>query len=81
MILRVKLFAVAKQLAGSDAVEVDLPQGSTVGQLRAAVAEQMPALAEVLGHVMIAVNMQYASDETVVPARAEVACIPPVSGG
>jgi molybdopterin converting factor small subunit len=38
-------------------------------------------LAVVLRHAMFAVNTDYAADDTVIPPRAEVACIPPVSGG
>jgi molybdopterin converting factor small subunit len=31
--------------------------------------------------VMFAVNAEYADDQAVIPAGAQVACIPPVSGG
>jgi molybdopterin converting factor small subunit len=40
-----------------------------------------PELAPILRRAMIAVNTDYAGDDTVIPASAEVACIPPVSGG
>jgi molybdopterin converting factor small subunit len=38
-------------------------------------------LAGVLGHMLFAINAEYATDATIVPAGAEIACIPPVSGG
>ena len=78
---RVQLFARAKDLAGRDLVELRLADGATVGDLRRALAAEVPALAAILPHVMIAVNMEYAGDETLVPAGAALACIPPVSGG
>jgi molybdopterin synthase catalytic subunit/molybdopterin synthase sulfur carrier subunit len=79
--LQVKLFAAARQTAGQAVVEVELPVSPTVGQLRAALVEQYPALAEIAAHVVFAVNAEYADETAQIPSDAEVACIPPVSGG
>lgn len=81
MTVRVQLFALAKDLAQTGLVELSLRDGATVGDLRRALAEQVPALASVLGHVLFAINAEYATDGTVIPPGADVACIPPVSGG
>ncbi len=81
MKLRVKLFAVARQRAERDSIDVELPEAPTVRQLRGAIAEQFPPLADLLAHVRFAINSDYASDTTIIPARAEIALIPPVSGG
>jgi molybdopterin converting factor subunit 1 len=81
MKLRVKLFAVARQRAGCETIDVELPEPASVRHLRGAIAEQYPPLADVLRHVRFAVNSDYASDATTLPAAAEVAMIPPVSGG
>ncbi len=81
MKLSIRLFAVARELAGCDAVEVEVPEGSTIRQVRQRLAEARPALAAVLPHVLFAIGSQYAADNAVVPAGSEVACIPPVSGG
>ncbi|NLF72368.1 MAG: MoaD/ThiS family protein [Candidatus Anammoximicrobium sp.] len=77
----VKLFALARQLAGQDEIQVDLPPGATVAQLRSAVSEQYPALAELASRSLFAVDANYATDQTPVPPSAVLACIPPVSGG
>lgn len=77
----VKLFALARQLAGQDQIQVDLPPGATVAQLRCAVSEQYPALAELASRAMFAVDADYATDQTPIPPGADLACIPPVSGG
>ena len=79
--IQVQLFAVARQLAGRETIAVSLAAPATVGQLRQALGEQFPALAPVLPHVMFAVNAEYADDQAVIPPGAQVACIPPVSGG
>ena len=81
MNVRVRLFAVAKQLAGQDLIILQLPEGSTLGQLREQLAVEVPQIAAVLPHILFAVGSEYANDDRVISAGAEVACIPPVSGG
>jgi sulfur-carrier protein len=81
MKVRVKLFAVAKQTAGADSVDLDVAEGATVAAVRDALVERLPALSVVKRHLMFAVNADYAADSRVVASNDEVACIPPVSGG
>ena len=77
----VRLFAVARQLAGQDRVTLELPEGATLAQLRARLAEEVPELAGLLDRIAMAVGTEYADDGTTIPPDTEVACIPPVSGG
>jgi len=79
--VRVRLFAVAKQVAGRESVEIDLPEGATIAQLRDQLGARVPLLAGIVGQMMFAVDVQYANDQTPIPPGADVACIPPVSGG
>ena len=81
MNVRVRLFAVAKQLAGQDSIILQLPEGSTLGQLRERLAAEVPQIAGVLPHILFAVGSEYAHDAAVISADSDVACIPPVSGG
>jgi molybdopterin converting factor small subunit len=84
MNVRVKLFAVAKQRVGRPEIEVALPAepaGCTVRQLRGAIVEQHPALADVVAHARLAVGNEYAEDDAEIGPAAEIAIIPPVSGG
>lgn len=81
MIVRVQLFAVARDLAGRGVVEIELPEGGTVSDLRRALAAAVPSLAPVLPRVLVAVGADYARDSAVLRPGDEVACIPPVSGG
>jgi CTP:molybdopterin cytidylyltransferase MocA/molybdopterin converting factor small subunit len=80
-ILTVRLFAVAKERAGRTEIEVGLSLPTTVANFRVALALQHPALAELAPRVMIAVNTDYAGDYTLILPGANVALIPPVSGG
>ncbi len=77
----VKLFALARQLAAADSVTVALPSAATVADLREALARQVPALAELMPHALFAVNARYAANGDAIPPDADLACIPPVSGG
>ena len=81
MICRVRLFARAKDLAGADAVHVELPAGATVATCGADWATMCPALAGLLPRCAIAVDDEFAEDSLTLPTGAEVALLPPVSGG
>jgi molybdopterin converting factor subunit 1 len=77
----VRLFAVARQRAGRPVVELDLPDGATVADLKAALAEAVPELAAILAAARFAVDSEYADDASPIRPGAELALIPPVSGG
>jgi molybdopterin converting factor small subunit len=79
--ITVKLFALAKQLANSDTLVVSVAEPATVRDLRRAIGEACPPLAGLIVQMLIAVDSDYARDDTPVNERSEVACIPPVSGG
>jgi len=79
--MKVRLFARARDLAGADSIDVDLPAGATVGDLRRVLAERYPQLAGLLARSALAVNDDFADDALTLPVNAEVALLPPVSGG
>jgi molybdopterin converting factor subunit 1 len=81
MKVRVKLFAVAKELAGRDELRVELPWGATIKDLRTTITAVSPALAHIVPHAMWAVGAEYANDNTTLNEKSEIALIPPVSGG
>ena len=77
--MKVLLFARAKDLIGADCVEV--ADAATVGELRSRLIERYPNLAGLLEKSAVAVNDEFAEDGATIPAGAEVALLPPVSGG
>ena len=81
MTLTVQLFARARDLAGAAALNVELPTGATVGDLRRALAVAAPALTPLLPRCAVAVSGDFAEDERKLAATDEVAVLPPVSGG
>lgn len=76
-----KLFARARDLAGSPMLELDLPESATAADLRVALGERVPALQPILPSLLIAVGNDYAVPTTRVAGRNDLAVFPPVSGG
>ncbi len=81
MRIRVLFFAGARSSAGRDAEEIDLAARATVRDARDAIAERFPGLRDRLAHVRFAVDREFAPLEAALHQGAEVAVIPPVSGG
>lgn len=81
MMIEVKLFAAARQIAGADSICLEVAATPTVGAVRQALIARLPAISGLAARALFAVNAEYARDEALIPDNAEVACIPPVSGG
>jgi molybdopterin converting factor subunit 1 len=81
MKISVRLFARARDLAGADALAVEVPPVATVADLKKQLAVQCPALAALLERSALAVNDEFAGDAQPLPPGAEIALLPPVSGG
>jgi MoaE-MoaD fusion protein len=79
--VRVRLFAIQRELAGTREVTADLPAGATVADAWAALVALHPTLAPGRASVRFARNGDYADAATPLADGDEVAMIPPVSGG
>jgi molybdopterin converting factor subunit 1 len=82
MVVSVRLFAMLREAAGRDALEVELPDDATVAELLTAVGRR-DGLAAVSSRmtVVAAVNREYVAPEHRLHPGDQVALIPPVSGG
>ena len=84
MRIEIRYFASLREALGERQSLEDLPAGMTVAALRAHLATLSPVHARSLAAdraVRCAVNQTMAQDSTEVPAGAEVAFFPPVTGG
>ena len=79
--VRIRLFAVQRELAGTRELALELPVASTVADAWAGLVERHPVLAPGRSSVRFAVNGEYAGPDTLLGDGDEVAVIPPVSGG
>ena len=78
MSVTVRLWAGVKEAAGRAEVSVD---GATVAEVRAALAEAVPAIAERLAYCRYALDDTFEPEDTAVADGATLDVIPPVSGG
>lgn len=81
MHVTVLYFAAARERAGTDRDWFELPAGATAGAAKARAIEAHPALAAIAPHLRLAVDKAFATDSSPLWDGAEVALIPPVSGG
>jgi molybdopterin synthase catalytic subunit len=81
MQVTVLFFAQARERAGRASLTLELPEGSRVAEARAALALAHPALEPLWPHLALAVDGQIASEAKPLEDGAELALLPPVSGG
>jgi molybdopterin synthase catalytic subunit len=79
--VRIRLFAVQRELAGAREVHVELPAGSDVEAAWEALVARHPVLAPGRTSLRFARNGEYAEPTALLRDGDEVAMIPPVSGG
>jgi MoaE-MoaD fusion protein len=79
--VRVRLFAIQRELAGEREVPLELDAGATVESAWQALVARYPVLAPGRSSVRFARNGEYVEPSEELADGDEVACIPPVSGG
>ena len=79
--VKLLFFATLRDRAGTKSVELDVPADLTVQGLKEKVSNEYPSLRESMSSVLTTINREYAFDDAVIPANAELAMFPPVSGG
>lgn len=79
--VRLLAFATAVDAVGSAEQEIEVAPGHTVADLRRQLSERFPALQELWPRLAVAIDGRLARPEAEVPDGAEVALLPPVSGG
>lgn len=77
----VKLFAAAREAGGVGEIALDVADGATVADVERALVAKVPALSAIVSHSRWAVNAVFSPKDAKLPTNAEVALIPPVSGG
>ena len=79
--IRLKLFSIARDLAGIDETLVEVPPNSKPEAVFSYLISRNPVFERSRTSLRIAVNMEYIDSETPLRDGDEVAIIPPVSGG
>jgi molybdopterin converting factor subunit 1 len=81
MKIKVLFFAGCQDAVGKKETEIDIEEGTTVERLLDKILRDYPVLEPLRKNLMLAVNTEYVSSDTVLQDGDEFAFIPPVSGG
>ncbi len=81
MRVKVLCFAWAREVTGEDEVELEIPDGGTVADLRARLGKEFPPFANRMESIAVSVNQEFSGDARGIEAGDELALIPPISGG
>jgi molybdopterin converting factor subunit 1 len=81
--IRIVFFAQLRESLGMDHIDLSLDSGLSVLELRNLLISQHPKweMALTQKNILMSVNQQYASLDSLVKAGDEVAFFPPVTGG
>ncbi|HUG34478.1 MAG TPA: MoaD/ThiS family protein [Anaerolineales bacterium] len=79
--VKLLFFATIRERMGLKLLELDVPDTLTIQGLKDKLADDYPKVKESMKSVLITINREYAFDEAVIPANAEIGMFPPVSGG
>ena len=75
------MFASYRERVGQGTLDLDMPDGMSVGALAREIVEQHPSIIGNPANVVVAVNEEYQNHDYELRDGDEVAFIPPVSGG
>ncbi len=81
MKVKVKYFAVCREMFNRDEEEMELPDGAVLMDILKRLEEEWPELPEYYQVMQMSVNWEYATERTKLSDGDEIALIPPVTGG
>ena len=79
--ITVFFFATLRDRTGIRSTHLEIPAEATVASLRVILGEKFLSLQGLAEESLVAINHEYAFDDSPVPTGAEVALFPAVSGG
>jgi len=81
MHVRVRFFAALREAVGREALDLDLPEGSTPEDVWTRLSSSHPQVADHRKNLAAAVNRRYSAFAAPLAEGDEIVFIPPVSGG
>lgn len=81
MTVRVLFFGHYRDIVPSGERTLALPDGATIATVAAHLAMDEPRLADLLTRTRVAVGAEFATPDTLLHDGAELAFLPPMSGG
>ena len=81
MKIKIKLFASFREITGRKEAEMEVPTGTTVADVLAALVKENPRLASVSQASRYVVDQEFVDGNTILREGSEVVFVPPVAGG
>lgn len=81
MKINVLFFATIRDIVGEKKIEVNLPPGSTVKDLKQRIVQQHPQAEQAMQTMLTSVDHVFSEEDKELHDQAEVAFFPHVSGG
>ena len=81
MTIRIRAFAIYRELLGRDVIELELPEGITPREAFRHLFQEREDLSRLQRATLFAVNREYVDGEQPLKPGDELALIPPVAGG
>jgi len=79
--ITVNLYYHLKDKAGTNQINLELPDNSTIKELKILLIRDYPALQSQLDNIMTLINQKIAVDEDKIPQNAQVSFLTPIGGG
>ena len=81
MRITVQFFSQLKEIAGTDELGLDLPDGSAVADLLAHLYERFSKLEKWDASILVGVGVDFVGRDHVIRPNEQIAIMPPVQGG
>ncbi len=81
MLIDILYFATLRDLIGQRKEKLEIPDGSTIGDLKGTLGERGDRIAQALNVALFSINREFAFAEEMLQEGDEVGVFPPVSGG
>jgi molybdopterin converting factor subunit 1 len=79
--IKVRLFAILREMVGEREITITVPTGITVSYLTNEILKKYPQLKSFGNKFVTSVNCKVTTGDTIISSKDEIALLPPVSGG
>jgi len=79
--IKVKLFAILREVVGEREITITVRSGVTVSSLNNEILKKYPQLNSFSNKFVTSVNCRVTTGDTIITSSDEIALLPPVSGG
>ena len=81
MNVQLQFFSRLRDLVGTPAMDLEVPEGTTAANLLATLYSKVPALRDWDKSILVAAGVEFVGRDYVVKPNDEISIMPPVQGG